>query len=188
MAKRIRKRKCRCCGIFFPPDRRNRRHQRFCSRPECRRAAKAASQKLWRKKPENRDYFCGPGNVHRVQEWRKANPGYSRPKTNTALQDYLAEKTSKNPKVNPSFASTALQDLLVSQPTVLIGLIAHLTGSALQDEIALTTRGLQQLGNDILNAPIQAKGDTHGEKASHLPAAHAANTQPVQLGGPPSGS
>jgi len=34
----------------------------------------------------------------------------------------------------------ALQDLLMTQHTVLVGLIAHLTGTALQDDIANTTR------------------------------------------------
>jgi hypothetical protein len=39
MAKRARKRKCPCCGVFFTPDYRNQRRQRYCcSKPECRKA------------------------------------------------------------------------------------------------------------------------------------------------------
>lgn len=34
MAKRIRKRKCRNCHIFFLPDHRNAWHQEYCSKPE----------------------------------------------------------------------------------------------------------------------------------------------------------
>ncbi len=105
MAKRTRKRKCPCCGVFFTPDHRNRRRQRYCSKPECRKAAKAASQKRWLNKPENRDYFRGPHNVHRVQEWRKAHPGYYRKKTE-ALQDHLSGKALENPMVNPLLSSS----------------------------------------------------------------------------------
>ena len=97
MAQRIRKRKCKNCGLFFPPDPRNARQQQFCSKPECRKASKAASQKRWLKKEENRDYFRGPDNVLRVQEWRRDHPGYWRPKTPPKampLQDLLAEKTA----------------------------------------------------------------------------------------------
>jgi hypothetical protein len=43
----------------------------------------------------------------------------------------------------------ALQDLDILQFPVLVGLIAHLTGSTLQDEIDLATRRLQQLGLDV---------------------------------------
>src|SRR5256885_1369264 len=36
------KRKCLCCGNFFPPDHRNVRHQRYCSKPACRKESKSA--------------------------------------------------------------------------------------------------------------------------------------------------
>lgn len=187
MAKRMRKRKCPCCGGFFPPDHRNRRHQRYCSRPECRKAGKAASQKLWLKKPENRDYFRGSDNARRVQEWRKDHPGYSR-KKRKALQDHFSGKPLENPKVEPSFVFSTLQDLLASQPTVLIGLISHLTGSSLQDDIATTARRLQKLGNDILNSPTQFRGGNHESKTPHLPVASPAGSPAVQLGGSPPGA
>jgi hypothetical protein len=122
-----------------------------------------------------------------------AHPGYSR-REKGALQDHLSGKALDNPSVKqpfvhvrPDFAS-ALQDILVSQPDVLIGLISHLTGSALQDDIAQTARRLQKLGSDILNRPIQTTGGIYDQKASHLPPARTPHTQPVQLGGPPPGS
>jgi hypothetical protein len=192
MAKRTRKRKCPCCGVFFTPDYRNRPWQRFCSKPECRKASKAASQKRWLKKPENHDYFRGPVNVGRVQEWRQAHPGYSRRKREP-LQDHLSGKVSVNPVVTQTFVhvqspfASALQDVFTSQLTVLIGLISHLTGSALQDDIAKTARRLQKLGSDILNRPIQNTGGIYDQKASHLSTAHTPDTQPVQLGGPSPG-
>src|SRR5208337_5346261 len=193
MATRTRKRKCACCGVFFTPDHRNRRRQRYCSKPECRTAAKAASQKRWLSKPENRDYFRGPHNVLRVQEWRIAHPGYFRKKVE-ALQDPLPEKGLEYPKVKSTFAqlepsfACALQDIFTAQPTVLIGLISHLTVSALQDDIATTARRLQKLGSDILNNPTQFRGGDNESKTSHLPVASPASSRSVQLGGPPSGA
>ena len=67
-----RRRKCRHCGQLFRPDPRNLRHQRYCSAKECRRASKAASQRRWLAKAENRDYFSGPGQVARVSEAAQA--------------------------------------------------------------------------------------------------------------------
>jgi hypothetical protein len=63
----------------------------------------------------------------------------------------LVEKTATLPE-------HALQDLLFSQPYVLIGLIANLTGSALPEDIVRSGRQLQQLGRDIL------AGGTHDEQ------------------------
>ena len=58
MSRRTR-RKCRHCGRLFRPDPRNVRHQRYCSAPACRGASKAASQRRWLAKAENRNYFRG---------------------------------------------------------------------------------------------------------------------------------
>ena len=38
--------------------------------------------------------------------------------------------------------SDALQDVLVMQPAVMVGLISMITGSALQEDLAATTRAL----------------------------------------------
>ena len=62
MAK-IKSKKCRDCGKLFKPDPRNVKNQWYCHRQECRKASKAASQKRWLQKPENRNYFRGPDNV-----------------------------------------------------------------------------------------------------------------------------
>ena len=39
--------KCLNCHKLFRPDPRNRRHQKYCSQPECRAASKVASQQHW---------------------------------------------------------------------------------------------------------------------------------------------
>lgn len=139
MATQIKKRRCVHCSVFFRPDPRNARHQKFCSNPECRKASKAASQRRWLQREENRRYFQGPDHVRRVQEWRRENPGYWRPKTSPkppALQDVLSEKTPENPVLETPFPEGALQDRLNVQHAVLVGLISQLTGAPLQDDIA----------------------------------------------------
>jgi hypothetical protein len=189
-------RKCANCRVFFVPDKRNAWRQKYCTQPHCRKASKAASHKTWLAKEENLDHFRGPVNVRRVQEWRKNHPGYWRrkiPKGKDALQDILIEnqsidsivtdhsteplqdiitdKSLQNQEVEPNSGAAgnfALQDILNLQHAVLIGLIAHLTGSALQDIIVPTFRRMGELGRDILNQPY-FKGGHHDAQTSSLP-------------------
>ena len=166
----IKRKKCRHCHRLFVPDHRNRDRQRYCNEPECRKASKADSQKRWNQKPENVDYFRGPDNVKRVQQWRNNNPGYWRKKPKTsddALQDSLNQQLIDKTVNNDDFTNRALQDLLMGQPSVLIGIISQLTGYALQDDIVMAVRRMQQLGDDILNPQYQ--GGRHGSKNPHLP-------------------
>ena len=165
----IKKKRCKHCKKLFIPDPRNAGRQNYCSEPECRYASKKDSQRRWLSKPENRDYFCGPENVARVQNWRKANPGYWR-KTQKALQDPLIGQPPVNIDDTSELECGALQDLLNPQPSVLIGLIASFTGLALQDDIAKTVRRLQQLGQDIIN-PATQKGGRCDETA-HFETSH----------------
>jgi len=69
-------RKCLSCKHLFTPDPRSRHRQLFCSDPACKKASKALSQKYWRAKPENRNYWRGPEQVERVRIWRNAHPQY----------------------------------------------------------------------------------------------------------------
>ena len=134
--KRHRRRKCRHCRELFLPDPRNLRHQHYCSKPACRRASKAASQQRWLRKAENRDDFRGPANVQRVRAWRGAHPGYwqrAGPQAESALQADSLAQAIEAAKESPTLIDAALQDLLCAQPYVLIGLIANLTGTRLQE-------------------------------------------------------
>ena len=173
MAQRIRKRKCRKCHEFFRPDYRNVQKQKYCAKPECRKASKAASQNRWLAKKENKNYFRGPENVSRVQEWRKHNPEYSQrksPGAENTLQDHLNKKIAEKQDVTKQLTQDALQDLLMTQHAVLVGLIAHLTGIALQDDIVSTTRHLQQLGADILNSStLNFQGGDYANKNPYSP-------------------
>lgn len=150
-----RRRQCRHCRELFRPDPRNLRHQRFCSKPPCRRASKAESQRRWLAKPDNRDYFRGPDNVERVRAWRSAHPGYwrrSSPHTASALQEHSLTQPTENHNESASLMNAPLQELSRAQPLILMGLIAQLTGATLQEDIASASRRLQHLANDILNA------------------------------------
>ncbi len=146
------KTKCLFCREIFTAD------VKYCSKPACRAAAKAARQRRWREQPQNQDYFRGPMHVERVRVWREAHPQYWRAHRRlepVALQDALVPKTHVKsidcfvvPQVDPV---PALQDALGLQDPVLIGLISQLTDSTLQDSIAVTVRRLLELGQDILS-------------------------------------
>jgi len=156
-------RKCLCCGDFFIPDARNRDRQRYCSAATCRLSSKSASQAAWLSKPQNTDYFRGPVHVQRVQSWRLAHPGYSAGKpakapAPQALQDSLIaqapdsiEETAIRTEMPDAARGAALQDLLHASTPVLAGLIAHLFDLTLQDDIAITTRRLVQMGHDLID-------------------------------------
>jgi hypothetical protein len=171
------KRKCRHCKLLYVPERRNAHHQRYCCEPACRRQSKAESQRRWREKPQNQNYFRGEENCERVREWRKRHPGYSRKKKSApgeALQDLcMSQPAQSQPLADPDL-SEALQDVFVMQPAVIVGLISTMTGSALQDDIATVARALFRKGKDILgpNAPAQNPAYRH-EQTSPLSSAAA---------------
>ena len=91
------RRKCRHCKAFFQPEPRNRHHQRYCGRAECRRASKAASQRKWERQPENRDYYGGPEKAEKVRAWRAAHPGYWKRarESSVALPDILIAQAAE---------------------------------------------------------------------------------------------
>jgi hypothetical protein len=157
------RRKCKCCLKLFRPDPRNRHHQRYCTEGACRAASKAASQARWRAAPENQGYFRGPVNVARVQAWRSRHPGYWRRarRVGTALQDLSTAQPVDSSIGTATAAGSPLQEVLIVQPAVLIGLIAHIVGTPLQDDIVRTTDRLLRLGQDIL-ATSAARAPTPG--------------------------
>jgi hypothetical protein len=146
------RRKCKCCHKLFRPDPRNLRHQRYCTKPCCRAASKAASQARWLAKPENQDYFRGPLNVARVKAWRSRHPGYwrKRPSPDPALQDRSSAQPVDSTNKTASIGRPPLQEIILAQPAVLLGLIAHIVGTPLQDDIVRTADRLLRLGQDIL--------------------------------------
>jgi len=190
MIKLTRRHKCKHCRKLFYPDPRNSTRQKYCSEPECREASKKSSRRHWLQKPENRNYFRCPENVIRVQQWRSENPRYwaKPPSRKNALQDSLSENLKKNQAVKLALNPDALQEILMEQHTVLFGLIAHLTGSALQDHISMTTRRLKELGRDFLAQNNFFKGGSHDQEVSGMSKTCSEDSQTVQLGGSSFGS
>jgi hypothetical protein len=121
-----RRKRCLCCKELFEPEARSQYHQRFCSRTACRKASKALSQRRWHQKPENRNYWQGAEQVARVKAWRRAN---------------------RNKKIG---AAALLQEDCVPRNPLLVGLIATLVESALQEDIAAVCRRLVTKGEEIL--------------------------------------
>src|SRR5690348_15328544 len=71
-----RRSKCLSCNELFLPDYRSGERQRFCCKPDCRKASKRESQKAWLAKPENQHYFRDAKNAERVRDWQKENSDY----------------------------------------------------------------------------------------------------------------
>jgi hypothetical protein len=158
----LNKAKCLYCEAMYCPDHRCRKRQRCCFKPECRKASKAESQRLWLSKCENKNYFRGLENTQRVQRWREDHPDYWRRtnhKVKTALQDSCKSQSVGNQPIahtrpistlqdpcgaqsidNERLASAsrpvALQEICQLQPAMLVGLIAALTGTIVEEEIA----------------------------------------------------
>jgi hypothetical protein len=161
----------------------------YCDKPECRKASKAASQQRWTN--NNPTYFKGPDNVERVREWRRANPGrHLRKGSGPVLQDNCNQIADVKQEVTPFLPPDlpalppVLQDFCISQHPVFVGLIAHLTGCVLQDDIAMVTRRLEQLGQDVI---CSTTGGRYDPQVSHLSRPHPHHSGAVQLGGSPSG-
>jgi hypothetical protein len=109
--------------------------------------------------------------VVRVQTWRKANPGYwrnSKRKGRGALQDMLITQVSADQRQAAQDDAGALKETLTTQSPLLVGLISHLAGSALQEDIAQMTRRLHSRGRAVLGAdvPRPTYGKTHHHNRS----------------------
>ena len=175
--------KCLHCNEKHRCDPRNRGRQKFCSKPDCRRASKAASQRQWVARAENQNYFRGVANCERVRQWRLAHPGYwrnKRPAPESTLQDPLIPQVAEKQELEPQEISHALQDLCISQPALLVGLIAVVTGHALQEDIAASARSFLNRGRDILRmVPGSPEFPYHENQANPVPRATAARASPI---------
>lgn len=135
-----------------------RYRQRYCSRPACIKASHRAAQEKWLKKAENQNHFSGLPSLVRIQQWRAGHPGYWRRPVKIGrhfLQGNLAEVVRE----------FALQDMIDAQFSLVIGLVSHLSGAALQDEIASEIRRLIMLGHAVLlqssGGPDQRRKSAH---------------------------
>lgn len=180
--------KCLGCKELFLPSPCNRGRQRFCAREDCRKASKAASQSRWSQQPRNRDYFRGAAHVERVRQWRAQNPGYTRRKKQEArLQDFappqaapaepLAKSAPRHPPegarrepevLAPSGASAPrLQDFVLTQDPLFVGLISSLAGAALQESLVPFTHRLVEQGRRVLAQNPHALGRSQATTPCH---------------------
>lgn len=177
------RRKCRCCRIFFHPDYRNGHHQDYCSAPACRQASKLASQRRWAHKFSNRSHFRGEREVQRVQEWRREHPGYWKKQKLASQKAQTADPQAVNPEQRsrnvPRSDLRTLQDLCLTEHPAFVGLISMVTGSTLQEDIALTARNLLLRGLNILGLKIP------GQPSSTTTSTHEKTSDPT--GSPSSG-
>jgi hypothetical protein len=162
--------KCLNCNETLRPDARNRGRQCYCGKPACHQASKAASQARWTAKPENHDYFRGNENSERTRQWRLANPGYwrrkgaPRPARPIALQETLKPQAAEIQPLEQSCERSALQDDMLLQPALMVGLVSIMTGLASQDAIAATVRVYINRGLDILGMTPGCPQFHHHEK------------------------
>jgi hypothetical protein len=74
------------------------------------------------------------------------------PKRADPLQDDSTAQVIEKAADTQWLKCAALQDICSLQPVLLVGLIANITGSTLQDDIAHTARRLVVSGRDILGS------------------------------------
>jgi hypothetical protein len=145
--------KCLHCKELFLPDCRTGHRQRYCLKPECRKARKRELMRAWLAKPENQNYFRDAKNAQRARDWQKEHPGYWK---NTAryrrrtLQDDCPEQAPAIQEVAPKPVGRTLQDLCALQVPLWVGFVSMFMGSTLPDDIANNLRRLLIKGHDIL--------------------------------------
>ena len=147
-------RKCAHCGHRFLIDPRVRRHHRFCGRPACLKESRRVAQQKYLRK-ERRQQTPDKVDVIRVQEWRCAHPGYWRRKVRIGCYDVRG-------KLADVVREFALQDMIDTHFSLVVGLVSYLTQSALQDTIASEMRRLILLGHGILTQTTRAAAASPG--------------------------
>ena len=145
---------CAACGAIFIPEFRSAGRQRYCGRPECRKASRRESQRRWLAKVANLGYHSGPEQSARVKAWREAHPNRRKRKLEGSQNPGSTATSPALITVLTEFALQdfcgALQDSWSPQVTALIGLLSRIRGSALQDIIAGELTDIMLAGHAIL--------------------------------------
>lgn len=184
-----RRRQCCHCSELYDPDSRNHYHHGYCGQPACRRAGKVAGRRRWRASSKGKDYFRGSANRQRVKAWGQAHPGYwrKRGQKSGASQDHCPPQALVPAGDKSILSPRALQDVILTQGMALTGLVAPLTGSALQENIASTTRRLVLLGRQMQGSSCRRPADGRDQEACPVPGATAPRAAAVQLDRPSPG-
>lgn len=123
------------------------RLHRYCARPGCVKASRVAAQKKWLRHEKQGE--PDKVSVIRTQQWRLEHPGYWRRKVRLGRYEIQGELASV-------VRDYALQDMMDTQFSLVIGLVSYLTQSALQDTIASEIQRLIVLGHGILTQSTKA--------------------------------
>lgn len=145
-------RNCAHCGQLFIINPRVGRRHRFCSKKECDQASRAIARKKWLQKNGGKDYFNKSVSLSRIRAWRQNNPQYWRKRPgrrNTTKSEFIVSK-----KLARILRYVALQDTIDTNLALKIGIVSHLTGSALQDTIAKEIRRFMLRGYAILRGKL----------------------------------
>ena len=145
------RRKCQHCKEFYLPDRRNLHHQRYCAEAACRNRAKRKVSAAGCKNRRTKTTSAARKIASVSKSGENAIPvlAQKEPSTPRTVTRSLHDSVAQDEEVKRIEISDALQDVLVMQPAVMVGLISMMTGSALQEDIAATTRRCCK-GQDIL--------------------------------------
>lgn len=148
---------CLNCKELYRRDVRNRERQLYCCKPDCRKVSKQRSQAKWLSRPENRDYFKGSANGDRVRAWRANHPGYwkrsKKPRGGAKQESSKTQPVEKEEdKVSRSLVTQKrpLQEILIIQEPLIVGLIDFVAGGALQENMEKTIGMLFSRGQDLL--------------------------------------
>ncbi|MEI7538890.1 MAG: hypothetical protein WCJ76_16855 [Comamonadaceae bacterium] len=87
-------------------------------------------------------------------------------KSRNVPQDVMPPQVAEKMSEFGDLVNRVSQDVMVAQPLVLVGLIAKLTDSTSQDEIAKASLNLLRLGQDIMRG-----GSDGGREATVMPGA-----------------
>lgn len=140
---------CTVCHNPFVPSKYSGSRQKVCPDAACRKIAKKQRQSDWQAR--NPEYFRGPENVERVREWRRNHPDW-REKQRAAREARRAKSSPRAKSCNtPEPGPARLQDLAPdAQTALLVGLVALVSGSVLQDEVHGTLNECLRRGGDFL--------------------------------------
>jgi len=172
---------CLHCNRLFVPDCRHRTNQKYCMKPKCRQARQAVNLERWRDDPVNKDFWRGSWNGDRVRAWRAANPGYwkrQRPGAEAPLQIASNPTEGTVPSMDKAESTgdcvtNRIPALLLEQSPVVVGLIAQMTGSTLQNAILEVTARLFEQGRAVIGSPPSQPNENR--KTNPRPPAAAAN-------------
>jgi hypothetical protein len=142
-------RPCRICSNSFIANKYAGGRQAVCDDAGCKRKAKKLRQADWCAR--NPDYFRGPENTHRVQQWRRENPDWRQ--RQAASRSARAGKSSAQTQScnTPDPGAGRLQDLVSApQGPLLVGLASMVSGSVLQDEVQSFFQECLRRGGDLL--------------------------------------